>query len=95
MIYVDDLKSYDPKDSHTRRWGRQWCHMWTDGDVEELHIFAEKLGLKRGYFQNKRTLQHYDIIPTKRKAALKMGAVYMPLKTWLFKIKEDKSCAEH
>jgi len=91
MIYVDDIAEYIPKDSHTKRWGRQWCHMWTDGDLKELHTMAKKLGLKREYFQDHRTLQHYDLIPSKREKALKFGASAISLRTWL---KRKKSCVE-
>jgi len=44
MIYVDDLQDYPS--------GR-WCHMATDGELDELHVMAAKIGLKRSWFQNK------------------------------------------
>jgi NADH:ubiquinone oxidoreductase subunit D len=59
--------------------------MWTDGDVGDLHRMAEKLGLKRTYFQNKSGFPHYDVIPMKRAQAIKWGAVFMPLKEWIKK----------
>ncbi len=54
------------------------CHMWTDGDPEELHVFAESIGLKRVWFQpatKPRSLSHYDLVPTKRAAAVAAGAI--------------------
>lgn len=30
-----------------RRYGRRWCHLMADGDLEELHEFARRLGLRR------------------------------------------------
>lgn len=36
-------------------------HMITDGEEEELHLFAEQLGLKRSWYQNLRH-PHYDLI---------------------------------
>lgn len=68
MIYVDDLVDYG------WRLGPS-CHMWTDSeDLEELHKFAELIGLKRSWFQDKR-LKHYDLVESKRKLAVANGAV--------------------
>jgi hypothetical protein len=80
MIFVDEIKVYEI--SKILRWGKKWSHMWTDGNVEELHKFAEKIGLKRIYFQDKPRFPHYDIIPSKRQKALRNGAKYLPLKDW-------------
>lgn len=65
-IYVDDTQQY--------RSG-PWCHMATDGEPEELHAFASKLGLKREWFQAHPSLDHYDLRPSKRVKALKLGAI--------------------
>ena len=54
------------------------CHMWTDGDLEELHVLAASIGLKRSWFQpaeRPRGLDHYDLTPSKRAAAVVAGAV--------------------
>lgn len=61
MIYVDDMRD-------------GWCHMITDGDIEELHTFAKSLGLKRSWFQI--TINpHYDLKGfSKREEAIKKGA---------------------
>lgn len=83
MIYVDDIKQYNPIHIGHGKMQSLWCHMWTDGNIEELHEFVKKIGLKTSYFQNKPNFPHYDIIPTKRDMAIKNGAQYMPLKNWL------------
>jgi hypothetical protein len=80
MLYVDEVKTYEYSKI---KWGKKWSHMWTDGDIEELHQMAEKIGLKRKYFQDKPKFPHYDIIPSKRKLAIKNGAQFKPLKEWL------------
>jgi hypothetical protein len=92
VIFVDEPRIYDPKDSHTRRWGKQWSHMWTDGNIEDLHQMAKRLGLKREYFQDKPGFPHYDIIPIKRKLALKLGAQFTPLKEWFRHVRTSKTC---
>ena len=42
------------------RWwfrGRQWCHLVSDESLDELHAFAEWLGVPRRVFQG----DHYDL----------------------------------
>jgi hypothetical protein len=58
--------------------------MWAD-DVEELHEMATRLGLKYVWFQTEaRTgLDHYDLVPSKRKDALKYGAIKADLAEWM------------
>ncbi len=50
-------------------------HMITDGILDELHIFAKEIGLKREWFQDKGWYSHYDLT-TKNKInqAVKNGA---------------------
>jgi hypothetical protein len=61
MIYVDDMRD-------------GWCHMVTDGDIEELHTFAQGIGLKRSWFQITNN-PHYDLKGfAKREEAIKNGA---------------------
>ena len=58
------------------RWpwrGKLWAHLLAD-DVEELHTFAQKLGLQRSWFQMKGGA-HYDVTAAKRAQALKLGAL--------------------
>ena len=83
MIYIDEIRVAPNTSTVTKKYGVQWSHMWTDGNIEELHEFAKKIGLKTSYFQDKPNFPHYDIIPTKRDMAIKKGAQYMPLKNWL------------
>jgi hypothetical protein len=70
-VYIDNAFSGD--------WGK-----WTGGghlqadDVDELHAFAAKLGLKRAWFQSRPgrpETDHYDCTRSKRELALKLGAV--------------------
>jgi hypothetical protein len=53
------------------------CRLTTDGPIEELHAFAAKLGLRRAWFQDHRTIPHYDLTPARRERALAMGAVFV------------------
>jgi hypothetical protein len=68
VIYVDEV----------RHWGKrgEWCHMMTDGDIDELHRMAARIGLQRSWFQEKNARHpHYDLRPSKRALAIKAGAV--------------------
>ena len=51
--------------------GRRWAHLVSDTSHEELHAFAEALGLERGWFQG----DHYDVPARARERAIAAGAV--------------------
>ena len=55
--------------------GERYCHMATDGDLEELHQLAASIGMKRQWFQEHPTLPHYDLSPSMRAKAVQAGAV--------------------
>lgn len=75
-VYVDD--AFVEGD-----WGK-WSgggHMQAD-TPEELHAFADRLGLKRSWFQTKPGRpwhDHYDLTRGKREQAIRLGAV---AETW-------------
>mgnify|MGYP000968235576 CR=1 FL=1 len=67
-VYVDKL----------RNWGWKLgpsCHLITDGSNEELHTFAESIGLKRDWFQKSISGPHYDLTASKRIMAINKGAI--------------------
>ena len=51
-------------------------HMVADTD-NELHDMADKIGINRKWFQNKKEdgISHYDICKSKKALALKNGAI--------------------
>lgn len=56
------------------RWrGREWCHLVADS-LDELHSFADRLGLQRRWFQSKTLYPHYDVTQSVRVRALALGA---------------------
>lgn len=79
MIYVDEVNDYT---GITNLRYKKWSHLWNDGPIEELHKFASQLDLNRRWFQDKKRFPHYDIVPSKRTIALKMGATFIPLREW-------------
>ena len=56
--------------------GMRMCHMIAD-TFEELHAMADKLRLKRAWFQASppASFPHYDISLSKRAIAVKLGAI--------------------
>ena len=74
MILVDPLVNWT---GMTKLRNKQWCHMVSDTSAEELHAFAAQLGLKREWSQErpKASAHHYDLTPTKRQLAVRLGAV--------------------
>lgn len=72
-VYVDELESYGWV---IRGKKTESCHMFTDGlDLSELHEIGKKVGMQIRWFQDKRSAPHYDLVPSKREAAIAAGAV--------------------
>ncbi|WPN29891.1 DUF4031 domain-containing protein [Pseudomonas sp. P5_109] len=61
-------------DAEEIKWrGREWSHLVADS-LDELHAFADRLGLRRSWFQSKTLYPHYDVTKSVRTRALAMGA---------------------
>lgn len=69
MVYVDPLASngWILRGRSVRN-----CHLLAD-TVAELHVFAARIGMKREWFQGKKT-PHYDLTESRRAAAVALGA---------------------
>ena len=50
--------------------GRRWAHLVSDESYDELHAFAERLGIERRAFQG----DHYDVPDEYRTRAIELGA---------------------
>jgi len=57
-----------------RYWHRRCGHLVSDASIEELHKFAESLGLRREWFQAK-SIPHYDLTGAVHELAIERGAV--------------------
>lgn len=75
-VYVDDMYL-----SAIGRFGRmKMSHLVADTEAE-LHAMADKLGLKRSWYQYPKTpWPHYDVSMSVREKALKLGAVSITMK---------------
>lgn len=65
-VYVDDAVTL---------WrDERWAHLMAD-TLDELHAFAQQLGLPRRAFQDKTSGAHYDITAALRERAIALGAM--------------------
>lgn len=81
-VYVDDMQLFSRVKGGPPN-GARWSHLWAD-TLEELEEFAAKLGLNPKWLQAD-SAYHYDVVETKRKLALKLGAqpVAMGSQLWV------------
>lgn len=54
--------------------GERWAHLVSDESYDELHEFAERLGVPRRAFQG----DHYDLPARYRDKAIELGATPVP-----------------
>lgn len=87
VIYVDEPQTWNKK-------FKGWCHMWSSqidtnyfASLDELRDMARQLGLKDEHIQVTRGISgpfpHYDLHPSKRELALKLGAHEKKLIDWI------------
>lgn len=57
-----------------RFWHRRCGHLVSDSSLEELHEFAERLGLRREWLHLK-SVPHYDLTGKHYELALERGAI--------------------
>lgn len=63
--------------------GRRWCHLVSDESYDELHELAERAGIPRRAFQG----DHYDIPEEHRQAIIELGAVEVPSRELLARLR--------
>lgn len=68
-VYVDDAFIPATVGSITD----DWCHMVAD-TPEELHAFAQRIGLRRSWAQDEGRFLHYDLTKSRRRRAITAGA---------------------
>lgn len=81
-VYVDDLVYYPGKGT--------WCHMISK-DLEELHAMAEKIGLRREWFQGRARHPHYDLMAFTRALAVQHGATEVGRRELVRVLKRDEA----
>ena len=71
-----------------------YCHMTVDDvDLQPLHDFAARLGLRREWFKEG-TVPHYSLSRSQRQQALRLGAVYVPSREMFTIARDHKKARE-
>lgn len=68
------------------RWwhrGRRWCHLVSDESLDELHEFADTVGIPRRGFQG----DHYDVPEEYRDQLIAAGATVVESRELLRRLK--------
>ncbi|OGU55472.1 MAG: hypothetical protein A2V66_11895 [Ignavibacteria bacterium RBG_13_36_8] len=80
MLYIDNLKNYGFIYRGKLIYS---CHLFSD-NFQELTIIAEVLKLKQNWIHKSRlSIPHFDLIESKQKLALKLGAVKLTKENYL------------
>lgn len=69
------------------RWwfrGRKWCHLVSDRSLEELHEFADSVGIPRRGFQG----DHYDVPEEYRDELIEAGATVVESRELVRRLRE-------
>lgn len=77
-VYVDPLFRCVSRDRQARQVGAKHGHLWSHlfaDTLEELHAMADRIGMRRAWFQDHGRLPHYDLVPPRRAAAVAAGAI--------------------
>lgn len=64
--------------------GHRWAHLVSDESYDELHAFAEQLGIPRRAFQG----DHYDVPAHLREAAIVLGAEAVDARVLVRRLRE-------
>lgn len=83
-VYVDSAMIAASVPNGSRVHTSRWCHLMSDEiDPTELHRFAQRIGLRRAWFQHKEddpVHDHYDVTLGKRIQAIQAGAVVLDVR---------------
>lgn len=77
-VYVDNAgiaaTVHDPGSG--RHYRSRWSHLFCDGDLDELHAFAARIGTRRTWFQDwpAHRYPHHDVVANRRLQAIRAGA---------------------
>lgn len=70
-VYIDPMMRCIPNGRW--RWSLS-CHLFSD-NLDELHAFARRIGLRREWFQQVNRLPHYDLNESRREKAVACGVI--------------------
>lgn len=95
-VYVDTPCAFPSREPEARRvgakHGHRWCHMIAD-TPEELLAMAKRIGLRPEWIQGEPNLPHFDLVPPRRAAAVKAGAVEVTRRELVVHIRRIRTSA--
>lgn len=74
--------------------GMIMSHMIAD-TLDELHVMAKKIGMKKEWFQEDASFPHYDVSISRKKDALKLGAIEIERREIVRKMRELRKTDEY
>ena len=78
-------------DTSRLRFGRMiMCHMIADTE-DELHSMAEKIGMRREWYQADASTPHYDVSLSRKALAIQAGAVVLERREFVAVIRRLRS----
>lgn len=78
-------------DKERNRLGRMIMgHMVAD-TLEELHAMADRIGLRRSWFQHDASVPHYDVSLSRRVKAIELGAIECDRRPFVMQVRRIKS----
>lgn len=89
-VYVDALVFHE----NSPLGSRKWSHMIADTRAE-LHFMASKIGMKREWFQDSERCPHYDLVESRRKEAVRSGAIECDRKTFVGHMRRIREAGLH
>lgn len=97
LIVVDELQDHplSAVAPAARRHGTRWCHLMAEDDnIPALVAFAQKLGLRSQWLQGVSAGHpHFDLVPSKRAMAVKLGAKEVNIMEWM-RERKARRCAQ-
>lgn len=88
-VYVDDMLRW----ATVGRLRARWSHLVADSR-DELDEFAARLGMRPQWRQhNGRPTEHYDLTESKRRTAIRLGAVQVTYPSGIAEVIEAKQAA--
>jgi Protein of unknown function (DUF4031) len=89
-ILIDSF--YNGAHGPSRYRHRRCGHLVSDKSLEELHAFAERIGLRREWFQRK-SIPHYDLTGDAYRLALEHGAILVSSREIVRRaVREEERC---
>jgi hypothetical protein len=81
-VYVDDMRMQATVPNGNRKVSGRWSHLMADTEEELIDFAVNKLGMRESWIQHRGEGHvHFDVVDSRREAALRLGAVSLPCRS--------------